>query len=102
MSPVGMVLAELAIQSLNELSSTVTPPLADGERQLLTSGAPVKCASTIDTLLHAPMSYATVRGLGDAACVDAVRALTLKVCAAAGAGDPVVSRIAQKLTVLRC
>jgi hypothetical protein len=80
----------------NELSSTAAAPLADAERQLLTSVTPVKCASTIDTLLHAPMSYSTVRGLGDSACVDAVRALTLKVCAAAEAGDPVASRIAQK------
>ena len=42
------------------------------------------------------MSYATVRNLGDTACIDAVRALTLKVCASAESGDAVAARIAQK------
>jgi len=80
----------------NDLVQTVAAPLADGERQTLTSVTPTTCAQTIDTLLHAPMSYATVRNLGDTACIDAVRALTLKVCASAEAGDDVASRIAQK------
>jgi hypothetical protein len=80
----------------NDLVQSVAAPLADGERQTLTSVTPVTCANTIDTLLHAPRSYATVRELGDTACIDAVRALTLKVCATAEAGDPVASRIAQK------
>lgn len=80
----------------NDLQSSVGAPLADDERQALASVTPTTCAQTIDTLLHAPMSYATVRELGDNACIDAVRALTLKVCATAEAGDPVASRIAQK------
>lgn len=80
-----------------ELVQSVAAPLSDGElQQSLTSVTPTKCAQTIDTLLHAPMSYATVRELGDTACIDAVRALTLKVCATAEAGDEVTSRIAQK------
>ena len=80
----------------NDLMQSSAAPLSDTERQGLASVTPTKCAQTIDTLLHAPMSYATVRNLGDAACIDAVRALTLKVCAAAEAGDPVASRIAEK------
>lgn len=80
----------------NDLSTSVGSQLAEGERDALTSVTPTKCTQTIETLLHAPMSYATVRELGDTACVDAVRALTLKVCAAAESGDPVASRIAQK------
>lgn len=80
----------------NDLSASVGSQLADNERQTLSSVTPAKCAATIDTLLHAPMSYATVRDLGDTACIDAVRALTLKVCATAEQGDQVAARIAQK------
>lgn len=80
----------------NDLSRSVAAPLADGERRGLTSVTPGACHDTIDTLLHAPVSYTTVRTMGDAACIDAVRALTLKVCATAEAGEPVEARIAQK------
>jgi len=80
----------------NDLQSSVGAQLADKERESLSSVTPSKCAQTIDTLLHAPMSYATVRNLGDTACIDAVRALTLKVCATADQGDAVAARIAQK------
>lgn len=80
----------------NDLTTSVGAPLADEERKSLTSVTPSTCAATINTLLHAPMSYATVRELGDTACIDAVRALTLKVCSTAEARDPVAARIAQK------
>lgn len=79
-----------------ELSSIAASPLSDAKRQSLTSVTPTECAQTIETLLHAPMSYTTVRKLGDSACVDAVRVLTLKVCVAAEEGNQVASRIAQK------
>lgn len=80
----------------NDLQASVGAPLADGERKALATVTPAKCEATINTLLHAPMSYGTVRELGDTACIDAVRALTLKVCATAESGDPVAARIAQK------
>tara|TARA_Y100000389_G_scaffold201199_2_gene243281 strand:- start:653 stop:1351 length:699 start_codon:yes stop_codon:yes gene_type:complete len=80
----------------NELHANVGAQLADSEREALNTVTPQTCSETIETLLHAPMSYATVRSLGDTACIDAVRALTLKVCAAAESGDGVASRIAQK------
>ena len=80
----------------NHLSEAVAAPLGERERAGLTSIAPLDCQATIDTLLRAPMSYATVRGLGDTKCTDAVRALTMRVCTTAEAGDATASRIAQK------
>lgn len=80
----------------NDLLASVATPLTEGERAGLTSVAPEECEQAVDTLLRAPMSYATVRDLGDAACIDAVRAMTLRVCEAAEAGDAVASRVAQK------
>ena len=80
----------------NQLSHNLAAPLADSERQGLTSVAPIECQNTIDTLLRAPMSYSTVRNLGDSRCIDAIRALTLRVCGSAGDSDPVAARIAQK------
>ncbi len=77
------------------LHESVGAPLEAGERNGLTSVAPDECARTVHALLQTELSYATVRQLGDAACIDAVRALTLQVCAAAEAGDPEASRAAQ-------
>ena len=71
-------------------------PLDDETLSSLTSVAPQKCKQTIDTLLRAPLSYATVREVGDVGCIDAVRALTLQVYHRALAGDEPSSRVAQK------
>ena len=78
------------------LYGSVGAPLEASERSGLTSVSPAECTQTIDTLLRAPLSYATVRQIGDAACIDAVRALTLKVCATAEQQDEPSSRVAQK------
>ena len=80
------------------LHETVGAPLEASERSGLTSVEPDECARTIDALLSTQegLSYSTVRTLGDAACIDAVRALTLQVCAAAESRDEAVSRAAQK------
>ena len=80
----------------NQLSSSVATPLDDSDLKGLTSVTPLECQNTIDTLLRAPMSYATVRALGDSKCIDALRTLTLRVCSTAADGDEVSSRIAQK------
>jgi len=74
----------------------VGAPLEASERSGLTSVQPEECTRTIDALLLKPLSYQTVRELGDAACIDAVRALTLRVCATAEAGEDADSRRAQK------
>lgn len=78
------------------LYSSVGAPLEANERSGLTSVQPDECMQTMDALLRKELSYATVRNLGDAACIDAVRALTLRVCATAEAGDEPESRQAQK------
>lgn len=79
-----------------DLVAAMSRPIGEDERRQLTSVTPEECERTIETLLRAPMSYATVRALGDAACIDAVRALTLRVLSTANAGDATASRIAQK------
>jgi len=78
------------------LHAGVGEPLEASERAGWRSVAPEACAAAIDTLLLKPMSYDTVRALGDAACIDAVRALTLQVCAASEHQDAAESRRAQK------
>lgn len=72
-----------------------TSPLSERERSGLVSVQPEACARASDTLLRAPLSYEAVRGVGDAACIDAVRALTLRVCNATEAGDDTAGRIAE-------
>jgi len=78
----------------NDLNSALARQLTPNERRSLTSVAPEACQRTIETLLRAPLSFETVAGLGDAACIDAVRHLTL--CACEAAGDSVKARNAQK------
>ena len=79
-----------------ELSKTMGSPLSEAERASMNTVMPEACERTIDTLLRAPMSYATVRELGDSACIDAVRALTKRVYAPSDINDHTASRIAQK------
>lgn len=79
-----------------ELSKSVGQPLSEKEHDKMASVTPETCEHTINTLLRAPMSYATVRKLGDSACIDAVRALTKRVCATSASNDATTARIAQK------
>lgn len=62
------------------------------------SGAemPAATAQAIDSLLRGVMSEETVQGLGDVQCRDAVSALTQRFLEAAGGGDGVVQRLAEK------
>ena len=83
-------------QGLGALHAAVGEPLEATERAGWRTVEPRACAEAIDTLLLKPMSYDTVRTLGDAACIDAVRALTLRVCAASDQHDPAEARRAQK------
>lgn len=53
-------------------------------------------AAAVSTLLRAPLTTEMVETLGDERCEAAVRALTLKVCAALDGDDDVGARIAQK------
>ena len=81
----------------NALSGSLADRLDASERASLETLEPEVCKSTIDTLLRGPLSYKVVRDLGDAKCVDAIRALTMRVCSAAS--DPTNvegSRVAQK------
>ena len=80
----------------SELSKSVGQALSAAEKTSMGSVTPEECERTIDTLLRAPMSYATVREIGDSACIDAVRALTMRVCSAGASADATTSRIAQK------
>jgi hypothetical protein len=78
------------------LYESVGAPLEAAEREGLTSLTPQECECTIDALLLKPLSYESVRELGDARCIDAVRALTSRVCATAEEGSEEDSRQAQK------
>jgi hypothetical protein len=78
------------------LHATVGGPLEASEHGGLRTVDPQTCAEAIETLLLKPLSYAAVRALGDAACIDAVRTLTAQVCAASERCDPAEGRRAQK------
>ena len=82
----------------NALNTSLGDRLDAEERASLGSVEPEVCQATIETLLRGPLSYKAVRDLGDAKCVDAIRALTLRVCAAAdtAAETTTASRVAQK------
>lgn len=69
----------------NDMCKGLSVPIDAATRQSLTSLTPETAKNTIRTLLHAPLSYNTVRSLGDSACIDAIRSLTLKVCDTAAA-----------------
>lgn len=80
----------------SELSKSVGQPLSTTEKSSMGSVVPEECKRTIETLLRAPMSYATIREIGDPACIDAVRVLTMRVCAAGANADATASRVAEK------
>tara|TARA_Y100000817_G_scaffold297684_1_gene274222 strand:- start:9181 stop:10176 length:996 start_codon:yes stop_codon:yes gene_type:complete len=68
--------------------------LAGGEPSPLM--LPKHTEESIDALLRKPMTHDTVHNVGDEGCMDAVRALTLRVTDALGAGDLAAQRITQK------
>lgn len=53
-------------------------------------------AEATSTLIHSQLSCQSVNALGDARCTDAIRALTMDVCATATSGDDAAARRAQK------
>ena len=80
------------------LSGSLSSRLDDNERANLNTIEPEVCQQTIESLLRGPLSYQAVRNLGDAKCVDAIRALTMRVVAASDLQktDPTAARAAQK------
>lgn len=80
------------------INASLSTRLDKRERSSLNTVEPEVCSETIEALLRGPLSYQVVRGLGDAKCVDAIRALTMRVVAAAEKSeeDPVGARVAQK------
>ena len=60
------------------------------------SGMPLQTAQNIEQLVRGVMSPRTVAEVGDAGCLDAVRGLTLKTCAAFSQADEVTQRITQQ------
>ena len=78
------------------LSTSLNDRLDDDERASLSTVEPETCNETIETLLRGQLSYKAVRDLGDAKCIDAIRALTLRVCAAADGVDANAGSKAQK------
>lgn len=70
--------------------------LAGKDREQMGTVASAESTHTAGVLIRGPLSYDTVRSVGDARAIDAVRALTLRVCNAASAQDAVASRNAQK------
>lgn len=75
--------SSLLTSLLNNMASiqSVDP---DVHKSLATTDA-VACEEAICALLHAPLSYDSVRQLGDNRCIDAIRELTRRVVVAAGA-----------------
>jgi len=80
------------------LNTSLSTRLDENERSNLNTVEPEVCQQTIESLLRGQLSYKTVRDLGDARCVDAIRALTMRVVAAADRveEDPNTARVAQK------
>lgn len=80
------------------LSSSLSNRLDERERENLQTVEPEACQQTIETLLRGKLAYKTVRGLGDGKCIDAIRALTMRVVATSDTAEqnPVAARTAQK------
>lgn len=78
----------------NALSADLPSRLSESEHQRMASTNLSECATTIDELTVQSLSVETVRKLGDAKCIDAVRALTLRACTTVG--DATAARLVQK------
>ena len=59
-------------------------------------GMSAPTTARVEQLLRAPMTATVVQELGDAGCLDAVRALTLRACADLAEGDAIAQRLSQK------
>ena len=53
-------------------------------------------AGAVESLLRGPMTAEVVQGVGDAGCLESVRALTLRACADLTEGDAISQRLSQK------
>ena len=60
------------------------------------SGMSVDVAHNVELLLRGVMAPETISGVGDAGCLEAVRALTLKSCAALTQSDAAAARVTQQ------
>ena len=78
----------------NALSADLPSRLSASEHERMASTKQSDCAATVEALTVKPLSVDTVRQLGDAKCIDAVRALTLRACNSAG--DATAERLVQK------
>ena len=70
--------------------------IATAAEQPASASMPEHVEAAIDTLLRKPMTYETVASLGDEGCMNAIRALTMRVTDAIVAGDATTQRITQK------
>jgi hypothetical protein len=59
-------------------------------------GMPLTTAHHVESLLRGVMTAETVNQVGDAGCLKAVRALTMKACSALAKSDAVAQRISQQ------
>ena len=78
--------------------STLHRALAKAAARMAPEGAAelsASCAASMHALLHAKMSSEVVRGVGDAGCGEAIRALTARVCAAHAGGDAAAQRVCE-------
>lgn len=78
----------------NALSADLPSRLSASEHERMAFTNQSDCAATVEALTVKPLSVDTVRQLGDAKCIDAVRALTLRACDSAG--DATAERLVQK------
>ena len=60
------------------------------------TGMPAETADHVEQLLRGVMSPETVAGVGDSGCMEAVRALTMRVCNTLGQGDAMSQRLTQQ------
>lgn len=60
------------------------------------TGMPAETASHVEQLLRGVMSSETIYEVGDEGCMEAVRALTMRVCNTLGQGDSMSQRLTQQ------
>lgn len=78
----------------NALSADLPSRLSASEHERMASTNESDCAATVEALTVKSLSVETVRQLGDAKCIDAVRELTLRACSAVG--EAAAKRLVQK------
>lgn len=60
------------------------------------TGMPASTAASVEQLLRGIMTQDTVSSVGDAGCMEAVRALTMRACSALSQGDETSQRLTQQ------